>query len=332
LDLYQRLGTRVTACMVEWGWREPWADPEAYAKAAGALMEHLIIERGYDCIRDWTLTNEPNLFFIRQGGDWERFVQLHELTAAEFEARGLDLNIVGSDDGENGLWFRQCVEDKTLAALSGLYASHAYFDAVTIPFMRDFYRDRIALLRERAPTKPFVMAEYGFADERTRPPDINPFMEEFDFALLNHRAIVEGLNEGVAGFNIWCMHEVYYPGSQRPMNFGLWHFVDRDSEVRPVYHSMTAFTRHARAGMPATRVESTHAEHVNATRVEDTLFWFNAGAQAQRIRVEGAVLREVRAYTEDTLEGDRFTGVPLEFTDGAFTAPPMSFGYAHTQD
>jgi len=329
LDLYQRIGARVTICHTEWGASSVWERPEAYARAVGELMEHLIVERGYSCIQDWTLTNEPNLFFVRQEeGGWETFKLLHTLVAAEFERRDLNLNIVGSDDGESLIWFDETVQNETLFERSGLYASHAYFSAASLPFLRDFYAERLERLRTRTPIKPFVMAEFGFMDERTQPPSLNPLMEEYRYAMLTHRAIIAGLNEGVAGFNIWCMHEVYYPGGGTPMNFGLWHFVDRDSKVRPVYHSLAAFSRHSAAGMQAYRCDSSHRDHVDAARVGDTLFWFNDGAHPQPIRVEGMHLGRVRVYTEITLAGDRETGVLVDITDNRFIAPARSFGFA----
>lgn len=333
LDLYQRLGARVTVCHTEWGAAQVWQQPEAYARAIGALMEHLIVTRGYSCIRDWTLTNEPNLFLVRQEeGGWDTFVRLHALVAAEFDRRGLDLNIVGSDDGESLLWFNETLQDDTLFALSGLYASHAYFSAASFPFVRAFYRDRLDGLRGRDPVKPFVMAEFGFQDARTQPPSLNPLMEEYAYAMLTHRAIIAGLNEGVAGFNIWCMHEVYYPGGQIPMNFGLWHFVDRDSEVRPVYHSIAAFTRHTQAGDRVYRCDASHPDTVDAARVGEVLFWVNDNPHPQRIAVRGMRLGAVHAFTDPAPLDDRDEGAAVPVTpdeDGTiFVAPAQSFGWA----
>lgn len=329
LALYERLGTQVTVAGVEWAVRDPWRDPETLARAVGDLLEHLTVTKGFTCVKYWTLSNEPNLFFIQQdGASWEKFIRIHTLVKAEIDRRGLDIKIMGSDDGDGLPWFTACVKDDTYFGLSDAFASHIYFPEESLDFLPEIFADHLGLLATRKPYKPYVIAEFGFRDERFEPPATNPFMEDYPYALRTQATCITGLNEGVAGFNIWCMHEVYYPGGATPMGFGLWNFADRDWGIRPVYHSMANFMRHTKAGDTVFRCESAHPAYVRAARAGDTLFWVNLHDQPVEVTLAGFDAKSVRIHTEDTLAGDAECGTLVESPGNAFTAPPLSFGYA----
>lgn len=326
LDLYQRLGARVNVTGVEWAVKNPWENPEQLAKAIGALLEHLIKTKGYTCVQDWTLSNEPNLFYIKSGESFEKFVRLHQLVAAQCRERGLTVNIVGSDDGDGEIWFARCVNNDAYFEACDLFASHFYLHKSALPFAGDLFRGRVAMLEARTPKKPFIVAEFGLMDERTQPPDKNPYMQEYPYALWSQACFIDGLNAGVAGFVTWCMHEMYYPGGKTPMRFGLWDF-GAPWRVRPIYHAVAAFCRNTSAGDSVWRCDSSESDWVKAARVGETLFWVNLAEAPMEIRVEGFQANTVRIMTEDTLEGDRECGILIPFENGHFAAPPKSFGY-----
>lgn len=336
LDLYQRLGARVNVCGVEWAVKEPWRDPERLAYAVGALLEHLIVERGYSCIQDYTLTNEPDIFFARaverDAEDFDTFVRLHVEVAKEFERRGLDINIVGSDDGNNRAWFSQAVADDLYFSLADLFASHFYFAKNTVPLAGHILADRVELLRARTPVKPFIVAELGFSDERTQPPSINPLMREYAYAMLAMSTFLDGLNVGTVGWSIWCVHEMYYPGADEPMRFGLWDFDPPEWPVRPIYHALALMTRHTKTGDAIYRCDTSHPDWVKAARVGDHVFWVNLSEAAVTLRLAGASISEVRAHTETTLTHDRDCARVLTLDNkSTFVAPERSFGVAALQ-
>lgn len=327
LDLYQRIGSVVNITGVEWGMADPYGQPEKVAQAIGALFEHLIRAKGYTCVQEWTLSNEPNgAFASGMGYSFERFVELHTLVKAEFVRRGLDVRVVGSDDTGGLPWFTQCVRDDAYFRTADLFASHRYLpfaDRILAPF---FFKDRLELLAAREPRKPFIVAEFGFQDARSGTLE-NPLMEEYPYAVWTAAFFIEGLNLGVAGFSIWCTHEVYYPGNGF-MNYGLWDYKDNAWKPRPVYHAVANFTRLTNRGDVARKCTSTHPRHVLAARVGDTLFWVNRSDEPAVVEVRGFALKTVRIYTEATLEGDRDCGVVEHPSAPQFTAPPQSFGYA----
>ncbi|MBN2311633.1 MAG: hypothetical protein JXR94_21825 [Candidatus Hydrogenedentes bacterium] len=325
LDQYQRLGARLNVTGVEWAMEDPYGDPARAARGIGALFEHLIRTKGYTCVRDWTLTNEPNGHFKRSGYPFERYVELHERVKEEFARRGLDVSVVGSDDTAGYSWFQQCVESDAYFQTADYFASHRYFqypDRVFAPF---FFDDRLSLLAARDPVKPLVVAEFGFQDARSDALE-NPLMESYPYAVWTTAFVIEGLNRGVAGFSIWCLHEVYYPGNGF-MNYGLWDYKDNDWKPRPVYHAAAMFSRLTEAGDRVRPCSSSHPGHVLGAVAGDTLFWVNRGEEPAEVRVAGFAPATMCVMTEATLEGDRECGVEATYRE-SFTAPPMSFGYA----
>ena len=326
LDLYQRLGTTVNLTGVEWGVEAPYAEPEKVAKALGALFEQLIKVKGYMCVRQWTLTNEPNTNWTQRGDIFEKFVKIHQLVKAEFAARGLDVKVVGSDDTAGETWFRQCVEDPAYFETADVFASHRYFPFADRGLATRFYDERLGLLRGKTPLKPFVVGEFGFQDARAGVVD-NPLMEEYRYAIWTAAFTIEGLNAGVAGFSIWCLHEVYYPGNGF-MNYGLWEFKDKDWRPRPVYHAWAPFSRFTEPGDRVRKCVSSHPDHVRGAVVNTTLFWVNQSETPAKVIIKGLSPKEVRIMTEATLSGDRECRAEHPVDHHRFTAPPMSFGYA----
>lgn len=334
LDLYQRLGARVNVCGVEWGVKDPWENPEQLARTIGALLEHLIVEKGYTCIRDYTLTNEPDIFFARsverQAQSFDTYVKLHRCVKNEFAQRGLSLNIVGSDDGNNRTWFERCVGSDDYFAQCDLFASHFYFPINVVPMAHHILSDRVGLLRDRDPQKEFIIGEMGFADARMQPPDINPLMGEYPYALLAMSVFTDALNAGVAGWSIWCVHEMYYPGGRTPMRFGLWDFDPPTWPVRPIYHALTLMTRNSKAGDMVYRCESSHPDWLKAARIGNKLFWVNLGEADTPLTIDGKMqVRKVTAMMEANLTHDRDCSRSLEIASGrSFVAPAKSFGMA----
>lgn len=331
LSLYQRLGAQVNITGVSWGMHRPLDDPQAFARAIGALFEHLIRERGFACIKSWTLANEPNAeLHIHQGYSFEEYIRLHQLVRDEFRRRRLDVAIVGSDDADSLRWFTRCLQDPTYIELTDIFCSHRYFHAAEYGLVEPFFESRMSALAAKKPTKPFIVGEFGFLSEDWDSHK-NAVMETYEYALLTSQFCITALNYGVAGTCIWVVQPMYYI-DDRMMEFGLWEYVDEDWAIRPVYHATAMFTRLTETGDTARRVNSSAPRHLIGACVEDTLFWVNLADEPADVRIAGLPIKQVRIMTEDTLKGDRACGVVEPVRDGHFTAPPRSFGYATSTD
>lgn len=328
LDLYQEIGAYVTVVGVEWGMSE-FDTLEKTATAIGTLLEHLVLVKGYSCVQEWTLTNEPNGSWVRRGNTFEEYVRLHELVQAEFRKRGLDIRILGSDDTSGLNWFEDCVRSDRYLRCADFFASHLYTRHESRTLARFFFDDRLDLLREHAPEYPLVIAEFGFQDHRSGTLE-NPLMESYPYALWTTAFVIEGLNRGIAGFSIWCLHEMYYPGGGF-MNYGLWNFKKQNWGVRPVYTAWANLTRHTKTGDAVYRCESSAPGHVDAARVGKVLFWVNQADRPVQVQLQGAEPRSAHAYTESTLSGDRECGITIESKDGLWPLPALSFGRMNLQ-
>ncbi len=323
LDLYQSIGAYVNVVGVEWGVPK-FTDLPKIATAIGALFEHLLRVKGYSCVQEWTLTNEPNGSWTQRGNSFEEYVRLHELVKEEFRQRNLVLRILGSDDTSGLSWFETCVRSDRYLDCADFFASHLYArytDRHLAPF---FFDDRLDLLRAHAPNRAMVIAEFGFQDHRSGTLE-NPLMETYPYAIWTTAFVIKGLNQGIAGFCIWCLHEVYYPGGGF-MNYGLWNFKDRNWGVRPVYTAWANFTRHTQTGDVVYRCDSSAPGHVQATRVGDILFWVNEAERPVEVSIMGASPVRSHTYTESTLASDRECGIAWEGQKGLWTFPAESFG------
>ncbi len=323
LDLYQALGACVNVVGVEWNVPQ-FKELEKMAKAIGALLDHLTRTKGFSCVQEWTLTNEPNGSWVQRGNTFEDYIRVHELVKEEFRRRGLSIRVLGSDDTSGLSWFENCVRSDRYFGCADYFASHVYTpfaDRRLAPF---FFDERLDLLRARTPERQFIIAEFGFQDGRSGTLD-NPVMESYPYAVWTSAFVIQGLNKGLAGFSIWCLHEVYYLGNGF-MNYGLWNYKDRNWGVRPIYTAWANFTRHTKVGDAVYRCASTAPGQVLAARVGDTLFWVNQAVWPVQVRISGVTPAEAHAYAESTLAGDRECGVALEAKNGLWTLPAESFG------
>ncbi len=333
LDVYQALGTRTNICFVEWGIPDPWQKEDLLLALQAALLDHLVHEKGYTCIRDWTLTNEPNLFFGGMAGSFEQYKRLHHRARALFKEKGLKLNCVGSDDGDGQAWFNALLQDGAYTKNADLFASHFYLSEARRAWAGEILAERVTMLKDGAGAKPFIVGEFGLQDHRTQPPFFNPYMRDYPCALWTQFCFIAGLNAGVAGFSTWCVQEMYYPGSEAPMVFGLWDFADRDWRVRPVYHVVGAFCRELDPGDAAWKTASSAPQAIAAATAGDTLFWVNLAEKAVSVTIEGFSPSTVRIMTAENLEGDETCGDLVELDGRAtFEAPPKSFGFAKRKD
>jgi len=335
LDLYQKIGTEINLAGVEWGHTNAWPEPKVLANSFGALLEYLIKTKGYSCIKYWTLSNEPDGYFNESCGDFNQYVRYHVEMKKELARRGLEVQIVGSDDMITD-WFDRCLNTPAYNDAVDMYSSHIYIQKDKIDLANPLFAERIGKLeaktgKGKGKGKPWTIGEYGFRDERLIPPYINPFSEDYVYALHNHGFVIDGLNHGVASFQYWCIHEMYYVDSENRMLFGLWNYKDRDWGIRPVYHSMASLCRLSETGDVVYRCTTTQPD-VKAARVGNTLFWVNGSATAKHIQVKGFSIKSANIMAEDTLFGERECGITeINFTHNTLHVPAQSFGSAQSK-
>ena len=159
----------VTVMFGDWGWsviraREAEIDSQSLRHAA-ALVDYLVHNKGYSCIRYYNLVNEPNGYWAATNKSfplWASSVRQFYQYMKEFGLIG-EVGIVGPDiaiwdKAETG-WIDSCAVQ--LNEQIELYDIHTYPSKVTVNSGE--YADIIAAYKEKIPErKKIVMGEIGF--------------------------------------------------------------------------------------------------------------------------------------------------------------------------
>ncbi len=337
LSLYKELGTTVEITCVEWNierFGHMWGQPQRTLNAYADLMEHLIKEKGFDHIRYFTLSNEPNISFAAQGGSFELYVWFCKNLQQEFDARGLNLSVVGGDDGNNFAWFKRCVTNPELFESAAVFASHQYprFPKWNPQHKTDFFRERTELMDSMPVRKPMIMAEFGFAGRDVSSIN-NPYMKEYDYAIQLMDYMLEGFEFGVSGFNVWTMYEMYYAPytgndvhGNKLMTYGLWDY--EGNRLRPCFYATALLTRNTEPGDPVVSCISSDPALVRSVVIGNKLFFVNKSIRAVEASIEGADPGCGVYYNRNITDGRILReGEALNIADGNASLPAESFGY-----
>ncbi len=329
LEDYENLNTNINITCVGWGIKDRWEDTDKRVKSIMALLNYLIKAKGYKNIKYFTLTNEPNYFFHTKNNRFTKFVEFHLALEEAFKKDGLKLKIVGSDDAMGTDWYSACLNNKEYSQLIDLWASHFYWHYCTSYLAYELFKNRINILRENKQNKnkPFLVTEFGITDHRFKPPLINPFMQEYSGALHTFASMIDGINQGVSGFSIWCMHEVRYPGSQEPMRMGLWGYADKNWELYPVYEALKIFTNNTKRGDKVYPVVTSDPIYIKFTKIENKLFWANLDTKDRNIIINDKnKYKSVYIYTK-TINKYNIEHKKIKIDDKQITLPAQSFGF-----
>lgn len=308
LELYQEMGTEVILVTVDWLKDSPWKDVKASAQAVLSLLEYLIKDKGYSCIRFWTLTNEPELTYQwMKKLPFENYVQIHRLVKKGLKGKGLLVKIIASDDVESQDWFEKSVQ--SLYGIADIFSSHAYFYPEEIHLIPDYFRERLSIIKRASLAKrdiPFFLCEFGFRGSDFGS-HTNSFMRDYRYGLLTSELAIEVFNQGVDGASLWCLQEIYLLDG-RMMQIGLWGYKDEDWSPRPIFYAYTLFTKYIKRGAKILKTKSSYSSVVKAAcaswQDKFSLFVLNNSSLPQVIHVQGLKSPEIMrryVYSMDTV-------------------------------
>jgi hypothetical protein len=170
-----------------------------YAEGIATLIEYLVKERGYTCIRYFGMTNEP------PGGTWGYWWEYGDATGSindawrrlkeEFDRRNIAIPISGP-----GWTDLPPFEEEKLRDIE------PYFGSIDIHSYQGVTAGGEATLGRWAEWahsrgKPFLLTEYG--NMRLGWRGDNPAQKSFDAAISNATDVIRGLRVRVDGFNRW---------------------------------------------------------------------------------------------------------------------------------
>ena len=250
LDLAQEMGMKINLtiwCADRSGWlgysnAKDWCsapnNKDIYADITSHVLQEFLVKRGYSCIHELTLFNEPSWAYYCKNGqvDFTDYATMVRVVNQKLIDIGLrdKIQLVVSDDAEHTGWYQQSVSE--LFDIADIYASHTYAYSLetTNKTISDWVRGRTDYSKEHGGDKPFLVDEFG--TNHVIPPMKATDVYTYERGLFLSKFVIDALNQGAAGVSYWCMYNQNYgPGNM--MEVGLWGFADEKYAVRPTYHA-----------------------------------------------------------------------------------------------
>jgi hypothetical protein len=248
LDYCQKQGIKVI--LVDWGaehdmeWlRSPGikgaSDPE-YAVVIANYMDYLVNKKGYNCIKYFTLVNEPDLFLR----DWNRWKEGVTNVWNKFENKGLNqkVKILGPDTtSKSEEWTQKTYQQ--LSSIISNYDVHYYsnkklvepggFEQYLLSRYKYILSDK--LLRGNA----FIIAEAGMNDDAKHPVG-NPHIDEYGYGMFMADYAIQAVRAGSSAVLAWMLDD----NSLRSFYWGMWGNKNRRFELRPWFYPWALLSRY----------------------------------------------------------------------------------------
>ena len=245
------------------------ADPR-WPKMTADLMEYLVKDKGYTCIKWFVNTNEPN--YVGNKGSsknayntyakWKTGVRN---VKAELNKRGLtDIDIVGGDVTASGTGFDDYLMGvaSELTDVVGNYGVHLYISNYPID-KGTFYTDIKANFDKLKAVDGkigdehrLIIWESGLLDGKNATTDCNSYITNYSYGIRMADFTVQSLLAGVNGICYWdlddAMHFMYTESGMTAKEWGMFSTLSSASplrqELRPWYHSSTLISNLLRPG------------------------------------------------------------------------------------
>ena len=245
-------------------WCVPSKHHEEWAENISVALQWLLLKRGYTCIKEFTLMNEPSWAYKIDGEvDKDHYTEMCHILDKRLRSDGVRdlLRFNLSDDAENIDFLRHSVE--RVNDVADCYNSHTYKFGYSTP-NSEIEAWQKANIETVAPTgKRHFIGEFGSNENvgSSRQRDI----DRYERGVLMTRIALMLMNSGAAGVSYWSLLDQYYSptdpyGSMQQL--GLWlsakreyegdekyeGVINEDFEPRPQYYAYSLLTRHLGRG------------------------------------------------------------------------------------
>ncbi len=284
------------------------------------LMEYLVKDKGYTCIKWFVNTNEPN--YVGNVGSsknaynnytkWKTGVKN---VRAEFTRRGLDLDIVGGDVTASGTGFNEYLMGvaKEMTDVVHNYGVHLYISNYPIDkgtFQTDLKAnfDSLKAFDPKIGDEHRVIVwESGLLDGKNAVTDCNSYIANYSYGVRMADFTVQSVLAGVNGVCYWdlddAMHFMYTETGMTAKEWGMFSSLSSASplkqELRPWYHSSTLMSNLLKSGSTVYKGTYTAGDNFRTMAV---------------IAADGksggfvAVNRDTQAVTKSFTVGERVNG------------------------
>ncbi len=280
---------RITVMAGTWGAGELRSNLPAYAQVGTDLIQHLVKERGFDCVRYAIHPNEPDY------GDYtpESWMALARMVRARMNEAGLEeVGLLGPDTSTtHDDWLLRAV-DEAQEVLAG-YEIHRYPNApanglrIDDGSQEESFAQLVKYVREHdadGADKPFILGEAGCKDGYG-PGDNQPELRKYGYGLTMGDWAVQCARAGVQGMCAWMLDDC----ATRKL-WGMWDTVN-EPRARPWFYAWALVCRFMPAGATVLRTEQKENLRTVAARLATaqgsawTVVLVNQSEQAESVRV-----------------------------------------------
>lgn len=295
---------------------------EEFAENFAALIKHLILVKGYKCIKEITPFNEPDGGLMQAS----EYIELVKALDRKFRQDGLRdkvlFNLSDNTDRRRD-FLRNCADN--LKEYADIFNSHTYIFGYETRNNEIYNWEKANINAVSGTGKPHFVGEFGSNQcvGSTRQKDIDFYKR----GVLIARQAINFLNAGACGFSYWSLLDQYYrkyASYIEMQQLGLWkstkesykynnedyESIKKDYEIRPQYYAYSLLTRFVRKGGRVFPIK-TKNEYIAATSIinEDgkwVYIFANASKEAADFNLEnerpgGKDSLNVYLYTEKTL-------------------------------
>ncbi len=232
-------------------------DSPLWAKMISGLMDYLVNEKGYTCIKYFNYVNEANTdwSYCQDYDKWSKGIgYLYD----EFNKIDIldKVQITGPDtvwdDGHT--WLKKLEADSSMNQKIGLYDVHMYpsIDEITQGDIEKTVREQ----RQTVSGKDFYMTEIGMVTGKADG-DSQPYVKEFSYGVIMADAAAQVMRGGLSGVAIWDLDDAMhnqnngFPSTdiRSLKQWGFWNSIaDRvyqqpaEQEIRPHFYTWSLMT------------------------------------------------------------------------------------------
>lgn len=252
-----------------WNMMDECTSDIRWAKMNAFVLDYLVNQKGFTCIRWLVNGNEPNYLGIQGSSkNWnnslEKWIQGVKNVRAALDAKGLsNIGIVGGDttglEGTVSYWtgIANEIPDKVADYGAHLYLSNYYIDGGTVlDSIMDLNKDIHAIDPGYGTQRPLNIWECGLLDGKNASTDSNSLIRTVSYGVRMADFTIQTALGGVNSVVYWdfddAMHFMYSGGTPTPKRWGMFSSLASDQaydqELRPWFHSSALLTNLMRPG------------------------------------------------------------------------------------
>lgn len=235
-------------------------DYDEWAENFSGLIDHLINDRKYSCVKEITPLNEPDGGPLLTAAE---YVKMAKILDARFKKDGIRNKVrfnLSDNTDTRTFYLVDCAEN--LANEADVFNSHTYIFGYDTPNAAIFNWEKKNVEIAARAGKKHLVGEFGSNQTvgATRQRDI----DRYDRGVLVTRLVLNFFNAGAAGVSYWSLIDQYYGKDadyQQMQQLGLWRYVkeayktdssyqriNKDYEVRPQFYAYSLLTRFLKPG------------------------------------------------------------------------------------